>query len=279
MNGVYLSKAIVSPNVQGEISISILNVNEVEIAARTRVGNIIRPNEIVNTKMDTPPGKIRNIVDTVIIDKSLSETQRSALSDTIRKYEDIFAENSRKPKKVKHAQHRIVTGENQPVCCKTRRIPVAWNSEVYLQITVMLQNSVIRSSQSPWNSPILLVKKKDNTTRFVCDFRGLNDVTKKDTYPLPYILDVIDKMSGINYWTKLDATAAYWSVPVAEIEKEKTAFSVPNGKFEFNVMPYGLCNAGATYQRMIDICLAGLPLNRVLAYMDDHGLLIEYSMG
>ena len=115
----------------------------------------------------------------------------------------------------------------------------------------MLQNDIIRPSQSPWNSPILLVKKNDNTTRSVCDFRGLNDVTKKDTYPLPYILDVIDKMSGINYWTKLDAAAAYWSVPIAEADKERTAFSVPNGKFEFNVMPHGLCNAGATYHRMI----------------------------
>ena len=271
INGVYFSKAIVSPNVQGEINISVLNVNEVEIelAARTRVGNITRPNEIVNTKMDTRSEKISDTVDTVLIEKSLSETQRSALSEIIRKYEDIFAENSSKPKKVKHEQHRIITGENRPVCCKTRRIPVAWNSEVDIQITDMLQNDIIRPSQSHWNSPILLVKKKDNTTRFVCDFRGLNDVTKKDTYPLPYILDVIDKMSGINYWTKLDAAAAYWSVPVAEADKEKTAFSVPNGKFEFNVMPYGLCNAGATYQRMIDICLAGLPPNRVLAYMDD----------
>ena len=102
INGVYFSKAIVSPNVQGEINISVLNVNEVEIelAARTRVGNITRPNEIVKNKMDTRSVKISDTVDTVLIEKSLSETQRSALSEIIRKYEDIFAENSSKPKKV-----------------------------------------------------------------------------------------------------------------------------------------------------------------------------------
>ena len=104
----------------------------------------------------------------------------------------------------------------------------------------MFQNDIIH----PSNSPILLVKKKDNTTRFVCDFRGLNDVIKKDAYPLPHIPDVIDKMSEINYWTKLDAEAAYWSVPLAELDKEKTVFAVPKGKFEFNVKPYGLCDAG-----------------------------------
>ena len=88
--------------------------------------------------------------------------------------------------------------------------------------------------------------------RFVCDFRGLNDVTKKDTYPLPHIRDVLDKMHGTRYWSTLDAASAYWSMPLRETDKEKTAFSMPQGKFEFNVTPLGLCNAGASYQRIIE---------------------------
>ena len=76
-------------------------------------------------------------------------------------------------------------------------------------------------------------------------------------------------MLSTKFWTTLDAASAYWSMPVAEKYKEKTAFSVPRGKFEFNVTPFGLCNAGASYQRMIDITLAGLPSDHVLAYMDD----------
>ena len=71
------------------------------------------------------------------------------------------------------------------------------------------------------------------------------------------------------YWTTLDAASAYWSMPLAEEDKEKTAFSIPNGKFEFNVTPYGLCNAAASYQRMMDLCLSGLDSNAILAYMDD----------
>ena len=99
--------------------------------------------------------------------------------------------------------------------------------------------------------------------------RTSNDITKKDSYPLPHIRDLINKMEGSKYWTALNATSDYWSMPSVEEDKEKTAFSVPRGKFEFNVTPYGLCNAGASYERMIDICLAGLPADRVLTCMDD----------
>ena len=98
--------------------------------------------------------------------------------------------------------------------------------------------------------------------------RTSNDVTKKYSYPLPHIRD-LDKMEGSKYWTTLNATSDYWFMPSVEEDKEKTAFSVPREKFEFNVTPYGLCNAGASYERMIDICLAGLPADRVLTYMDD----------
>ena len=104
----------------------------------------------------------------------------------------------------------------------------------------MSDNEIIPPSSSRWNSPIILVKKKDNTTRFVYYFRGLNDVTKKDTYPLPHI-HFIDKMEGAKFWSTLDAASAYWSMPLSETDKEKTAFSVPGkGKFEFNVTPYSL---------------------------------------
>ena len=106
-------------------------------------------------------------------------------------------------------QHQINTGNALPVKVKSRRIPNAWEAEVDTQIREILSNKIIRPSSSPWNCPLILVKKKDNTTRFVRDFRGLNDVTKKDTYPLPHIKDVIDKMHGSKYWTTLDAASAY----------------------------------------------------------------------
>ena len=209
------------------------------------------------------------IVDKIIVADSLELEQKKEVESLLKEYADIFASNPKKPKRVNTLQHQIITDESQPVFNKPRKIPNAWQTEVEKQIGEMAENDIIRPSSSPWNSPILLVKKKDGSTRFVCDFRGLNDITKKDRYPLPNISDMLDKMQGAQFWSKLDAASAYWSVNLKEEDKEKTSFSVRNGKWEFNVMPFGFCNAGATYQRLMDLSLAGLPNSRVLAYMDD----------
>ena len=155
-------------------------------------------------------------------------------------------------------EHHIITEEAQSVNRKLYRIPYAWLQENNQQISEMLNNDIIRPSSSSWNAPVILVKKKDGPMRFVCNYRGLNDVTKKDMYPLPHIRDVLDKMHGAKYWSTLDAVSAYWSMPLNETEKEKTAFSMPRGKSEFNATPFGLCNAGASYQHLMDITLSGL---------------------
>ena len=130
----------------------------------------------------------------------------------------------------------------------------------------MLNNDIIRPSKSPWNSPIILVRKKGKVR---CDYDQLNKITTRDTYPLPNIMDCIEKMDGVKFWSTMDAASAYWAVQLEEADEEKTALSVPRGKYEFNVMPFGLSNAGATYQRLMDICLSGLPTERMVAYLDD----------
>ena len=152
---------------------------------------------------------------------------------------------------------------------KARRIPKAWEQEVDQQMKEIVDNERIRPSTSPWNSPVILIKEKDNSTRLFCDFLALNDIPKKDSYLLPHIRGVIDKMESSKYWTTLDAASAYWWMPLAEEDKGKTAFSVSKRKFEFNVTSYGLCITGVSYQQMIHTCLAGSPADRVLAYMDD----------
>ncbi|XP_017464168.1 PREDICTED: RNA-directed DNA polymerase homolog, partial [Rhagoletis zephyria] len=107
----------------------------------------------------------------------------------------------------------------------------------------MSESGVIEPSASPWSSPVVLVKKKDGQMRFCVDYRKLNDVTKKDSYPLPRIDDTVDSLTGTKWFSILDLKSGYRQVEVCDEDKEKTAFSVGDGLWQFTVMPFGLCNA------------------------------------
>ena len=133
----------------------------------------------------------------------------------------------------------------------------------------MLQHGVVQPSTSPWASPIVLVKKKDGTTRFCVDYRKLNDVTRKDAYPLPRIDETLDALSGAKVFTTLDLASGYWQVEMSAADREKTAFATRHGLFEFQVMPFGLYNAPGTFQRLMEFVLAGLQWQKCLVYLDD----------
>ena len=116
----------------------------------------------------------------------------------------------------------------------------------------MEANGTICKSKSPYNNNILLVNKPDKSKLFDLDFRNLNKNTIRDTYPLPNVDDLIEACYGSRYFSQIDLASGYWAIKLREEDKEKTAFSTPNGKYEFNVMPYGMVNAGATFQRKSD---------------------------
>lgn len=135
--------------------------------------------------------------------------------------------------------------------------------------TCMLRKGVISPSSSPWTPPVVLAKKKDGTLRFCIDFKKLNAVTRKDAYRLPRIDDTLDSLSGSRWFSTLDLACRYWQVEIAHSDREKTAFSTPEGQFEFKVMPFGLNNAPAMFQRLTDLVLSGLQWAFCLVYLDD----------
>ena len=133
----------------------------------------------------------------------------------------------------------------------------------------MLSRDVIQPSNSPCASPIVVVRKKDGSARFCVDYRKLNSITHKDTYPLPRIDDTLDTLAGSKWFSTLDLVSGYWQVEVAETDRAKTAFITQEGLFEFKVMLFGLYNAPAPFQRLINLVLAGIQWSECLVYLDD----------
>ena len=133
----------------------------------------------------------------------------------------------------------------------------------------MLHKDIIQPSQSPWASPIVLARKKDGSVRFCVDYRKVNEVTRKDAYPLLRINDTLETLSDSKIFSTLDLASGYWQVVLTENDRQKTAFCTTEGLYEFKVMPFGLCNAPATFQRLMDIVLTGLQWTSCLVYLDD----------
>ncbi|CAH8640492.1 unnamed protein product [Dicrocoelium dendriticum] len=144
-----------------------------------------------------------------------------------------------------------------------------WQGEIQKLIDEMLEKNVIRPCNSPWASPVVLVKRKDGGFRLIVDYRRLKEATRMDAYPLPWIDDLFNALAGSVYFIKLDLASGYWQVEVEETDRAETAFVVPSGLYEFQTMPFGLTNAPATFQRLMQKALADLIPRKCLVYLDD----------
>ena len=199
----------------------------------------------------------------------LTSEQCKQVAKLLMKHESTFSESDDDIGRTGIIRHRIITKEDRPIKQPLRRLPVHMNQEADKQIDEMLKKDVIQPSASPWASRIVMVKKKDGSKRFCVDYRKLNDITVKDAYPLPRIDDSLDQLSGAEWFSCLDLNSGYWQVEVEESDRAKTAFISRQGLFEFKVMPFGLCNAPATFERLMETVLAGLNWQVCLIYLDD----------
>ena len=198
----------------------------------------------------------------------LTRQQLRQLHAVISRYGDVWATESNRGVAV-GVEHHVELSSERPFAQPPRRLSPAERQTVDKMTAEMVNDGVVEPSESPWASPIVLVNKKDGSVRFCVDYRALNKVTKRDVYPLPRIDDLLGALEGMRYFSSLDLKSGYWQIPMAEADKEKTAFITPGGLYQFRVMPFGLTNAPATFQRMMDLVLAGIKWQHCLVYLDD----------
>ena len=190
--------------------------------------------------------------------------------DVILKFSDIFSKGDEDLGHSTLVQHEINLYDSTPFKQRHRRIPPSMYDPVRSHIQELLAAGVIRRSHSPWASNVVLAKKKDGKLRMCIDYRDLNSRTVKDSYSLPRVEELFDCLGGMSYFSVLDMKSGYHQVEILESHKQRTAFTVgPLGFYEYNRMPFGLSNAPATYQRLMEKCLEGLHLNNCLIYLDD----------
>jgi len=272
---IFIARTIVNPQdqtvilrvVNTDVSPIILYQNstlaKAELIDQEAICSTLEENEEVLTTEQLDKGL------TISLPEDISEAQKKQFLALLSQYSEIISSTSEDLGHTTVMQHHIETDNAPPMRQQPRRIPLPQRETVRKLLDEMLKKGIISPSKSPWASPIVLVAKKDGSTRFCIDYRKVNIVTHKDAYPLPRVDDTLDTLVGSIWFSTIDLKSGYWQVEVAPEHREKTAFCTQEGLFEFNVMPFGLCNAPATFQRLMDCVLAGLQWSNCLVYIDD----------
>jgi hypothetical protein len=218
------------------------------------------------------PDEIREQIEQLTTHIS-DDKKRNQIINILWKYGKLF--DIKQPSKIDIIlKNAIDTGTNRPIHTPPYRKSNKDQEVLSEETQKLLKNEIIEHSKSPWSSPVVLVKKKDGTTRFCVDYRRLNQITIKDAFPLPRIDDIYDQLTKATYFSKFDFKAGYFQVPLDKADRPKTAFSTRDGHFQFKVLPQGLTNGPPTFQRIVNQILGPNRWKHMLAYIDD---IIIYS--
>ena len=248
--------------------------NPVTIPARTRIARVeeIQAIQNIGTRTtessegeDALPPHLVSVLDTA---SELTSDQRACAATLLAKHVNTFqAPGTPITGRTDAVVHEIDTGSTRPIRCNPRKLsPKKINDK-------MLEDGQIEPSDSAWSAPTVLVTKKDGNTRFCVDYRRLNARTRKDAFPLPQTLpridDSLNSLSGQSWFSTLDLASGYWQVKLSENAKPKTTFATHSGLFQFAVMPFGLCNSPATFERLMSQVMRGLHWKHCLVYIDN----------
>lgn len=200
----------------------------------------------------------------------LDQARRPEFASLLNKFSHVFSKNDQDIGRTDLEVHRIPTGNARPIRLAPRRAPMHLRADIEAQVESMLAQGIVEECASPWAAPLVVVKKKDGSNRICVDYRALNKVTEMDGHPIPRIADSLDALAGATVFSTLDMTSGYHQVEVAAQDRDKTAFVTGRGHhLRFVTMPFGLCGAPSTFQRLMERVLQGLVWKSTVVYLDD----------
>jgi hypothetical protein len=203
------------------------------------------------------------------ISDKLTDEQYIKVTNLLFKYDDVFSHHEYDLGRTHLAEHHLEVEPNIPISKPPFKHSIRERNAIGEIIEELLENKLIYPSQSPFTSPVFLVPKPDNKFRMVCDYRQLNSITKKTSYPIPLIKDCLNAASGAKYFSSLDANQGFFQVPLSPSSQEKAQFTCHLGTYSWRVCPFGLTGMPFTFQALMDKILGNLKWHTCLVYVDD----------
>jgi transposase InsO family protein len=276
--GVYLAGAMTKVQAGYAItSIANTNSEEVEIEEpELEVTEIVQKGREGTCEKGRKKGvdRAKEVLKRLSLDH-LNDEERQQIEKICTDYHDIFHLQDEVLTSTPVVQHEIrLEPGTQPVNIKPYRLPEAQKQEARRQVEELKRGGIIEESNSPWNSPLLVVKKKADASgeekwRLVIDYRKVNEKTVGDAYPLPDVTEILDQLGQSRYFSCIDMVMGYHQIEVAEKDRAITAFSTKEGHWEYKRLPFGLKTAPATFQRMMNVAMSGLTGSRCFVFLDD----------
>ena len=279
--GILVAKVLVDPK-KGNIPLQMANLVKEPVAVnKDTVAAVLQSvmsvdNEKANMsqyKLDTlSPTDLPEHLIQLFKNSSmnLGVLEKARLQQFLIKHQDIFSKSSKDIGHTYLIEHHIDTQNAKPVKKAPYRIPLAKRKVVGQEIKKMAEDVIIdKCPQSAWNAPVVLVTKPDQSIRFCCDFRGLNEVTVKDCQPLPRIDDSPDALSDSKWWSCLDMKSGFWQIDIAKEDSHLTAFSLSGGQqWQWRKLAFGLCNAPSSFTRLMQTVFSEILCKIVILYLD-----------
>ncbi|CAG2200816.1 unnamed protein product [Mytilus edulis] len=278
-NSAYVKMQIINPN-RDPVTIPrnqvVAMVSHVDIKTLQNLSDVEKQNINTNSvsNLETKQrekSKKKSKLDFDLSSAELTDIEKQKLKKFLDNNRNVFATDLSELGQTNIYQHEIQTTHEIPVRTPPYRTTPVMKEEIQKQVDKLLENNIIKPSTSPYNSSVVLVKKKDNTFRFTIDFRKVNAISKAMFYPLPNLNDVFDTIGAVKpkIWSSLDMAQGYWQIELHPNSRHKSAFVTHNGVYEWNRMPNGLKNSSFTFQMVMSQILQGLNWKNVLVYVDD----------